>query len=348
MGYSRGRQCTTRLGQYRHPYTALLAMVASPEVTRRILAKEGIAEPLLLGTGIGSQVFDRADGTVVKVHGGVDGAELEELRRFYERLAEYRFTFAVPRIREIGRVGGTYYTVERRLPGRMLSAVLPRTRSGGRRDLLERYLLAAEQIGQVTWPGRMFGQVLGREKTRARTWRGFVERMVERGLARGAPYLCTDLGSVRPIEEFFEREMGLTDGVEARTLVHGDYWGDNVLVDEVGGRLDVSAVLDFDGMTMVGDWRADVAAAVVFLEMRKGYPRRDSNHLLARAVERYGPSISPVIRFYRLWYAAVYAHVKPFDPLTYGWCLQSFRRELGAGVGTAKVKPRRLWQSRVE
>jgi hypothetical protein len=296
---------------------------------RPILSRLGLVDPHLLGTGIGSRVYEHTSDTVVKIHGGAGQAELERLRNFYDRLDQYRFPFAVPAIDEIGRVGETYFTIERRLPGEMLSRVLPRLAAPPRRNLLRRYLHAATCFQQVTLPDRPFGQILADEPIQAPTWRAFLERMIDQGLRRGAVYLKEDLGGaerVLGIERYFERELSLVDEVHTKSLVHGDYWPDNVLVDARDDGWDVSAVLDFDGMTLVGDSRLDLAAAVFFLEMREGYPRRDSAFLLHHAVAQYGPSIAPVIEFYRLWYSAVYAHTKPFDPLTYGWCLTNFRR----------------------
>jgi aminoglycoside phosphotransferase (APT) family kinase protein len=294
-----------------------------------ILAGLGLVDPHLLGTGIGSRVYEHTSDTVVKIHDGARLVELERLRTFYDQLAVYRFPFAVPAIHEIGHVGKTYFTIERRLPGEMLSRVLPRLTAPQRRNLLRRYLHAAGCFQQVTLPDRPFGQILAGEPIEAPTWRGFLERMIDQGLRRGAVYLKEDLGGaecVRRIERYFERELPLFDTVHAKSLVHGDYWPDNVLVDLRDDSWDVSAVLDFDGMTLVGDNRLDLAAAVFFLEMREGYPRRDSAFLLRHAVAQHGPSMAPVIEFYRLWYSAVYAHTKPFDSLTYGWCLANFRR----------------------
>ncbi len=303
-------------------------MPAPDAATIRIFTSLGISSPQFLGSGIGSHVYDCGDGTAIKIHGGAEVSELEALKAFYIRLGEYQFPFAVPRIHQIGFVDGTVYTIERRLPGKTLSSVLPGLRGQPRRDLLERYLAAVEPLRQVALPGDRFGHVLGREQLHAPTWRGFVERMAEEGLARGAAYLHEGLGSVRPIEEFFAQNLQLVEDPPGRSLVHGDYWPDNVLVDHVDGRLDVSAVLDFNGMTLAGDHRLDIAASAIFLEMRRRYPRRDAQFALRQAIARHGPQIESVVRFYRLWYATIYAHTKPFDPLTYGWCLDSFRREL--------------------
>jgi aminoglycoside phosphotransferase (APT) family kinase protein len=301
------------------------------EGDRRILARLGLNDPHLLGTGIGSRVYEYTSNTVVKIHDGTGLPELERLRTFYDQLAVYCFPFAVPAIHEVGHVGKTYFTIERRLPGEMLSRVLPRLAAPQRRQFLPRYLHAAACFQQVTFPDRPFGQMLAGEPIQAPTWRAFLEGMIEQGLQRGAVYLGKDLGGaerVRRIEGYFERELPLFDDVHAKSLVHGDYWPDNVLVDTRGDGWDVSAVLDFDGMTLVGDSRLDLAAAVFFLEMRAGYPRRDSGFLLRQAVAQYGPSMAQVIEFYRLWYSAVYAHTKPFDPLTYDWCLTNLRRRL--------------------
>ncbi len=303
---------------------------------RPILEHLGLAAPRLLGTGIGSQVYEYTGDTVVKIHGGADLASLERLRAFYERLSAYRFPFALPSILGIDCVDGTFFTIERRLPGEMLSRTLPLLAARQRRLLLERYLLAVDDIGQVTFPERPFGHLLADQPVHAPTWRGFLEKMIEQGLRRAVGYLNEDVGDVQRIERFLEQEIALVADVQTKSLVHGDYWPDNVLVDVadgVNGRQDVSAVLDFDGMTLVGDRRLDVAGAVVFLEMRQGYPRRDSDILLRRAMMQHGLAIAQIIYFYRMWYSAVYAHCKPFDRLTYFWCVTNFQRHLSARAG---------------
>ena len=336
----------------------LPALPTLPELDdpRPVLDYLGLVNPPFLGRGIGSQVFDRGDGTVVKIHGSVDHAYLEKLQAFYARLEPYGLPFAVPNIQHIGRVrdpasdstsgltsgstGSTHFTLERRLPGERLFSVLPRLRGQARRALLERYLAAVDSFKQIILPlDQPYGQVLAASPVQASTWRGFLEQMIHKGLQHAAQDLHADLGdaNLRAIHDYFASELPPMDHMRDKALVHGDYWGDNVLVDQAGGRdsgggsrgrkgeWHVSAVLDFAGMTLCGDPRVDVAAAVVFLEMRPGHPTEDADFLLQAAIARHGPEIERATRFYRLWYAAVYAFCKPFDPLTYGWCLQSFR-----------------------
>ena len=124
----------------KEPLSTLPAVPTLPELDdpRPVLNHLGLVNPPFLGRGIGSQVFDRGDGTVVKIHGGVDRAYLEKLQAFYAGLEPYGLPFAVPNIHHIGCVtgsatsratdptGSTYFTLERRLPGERLFSVLPR------------------------------------------------------------------------------------------------------------------------------------------------------------------------------------------------------------------------------
>jgi len=332
--------------------STLPAVPTLPELDdpRSVLNHLGLVNPPFLGRGIGSQVFDRGDGTVVKIHGGVDHAYLEKLQTFYASLAPHDLPFAIPTIHHVGCVTSpatgpasgptirTHFTLERRLPGERLFSVLPRLRGHARRALLERYLAAVDTFRQIVLPpDQPYGQLLADSPVQAPTWRAFLEQMAQNGLRNAAPDLLTDLGAahLRAIHDYFARELPLMDHVQDKVLVHGDYWGDNVLVDRIVGRggregqpgeWRVSAVLDFAGMTLCGDPRVDVAAAAVFLEMRPGYPTADTDLLVRTAIARHGPELERTVHFYRLWYAATYAHSKEFDPLTYGWCIQSFRR----------------------
>ena len=105
-----------------------------------------------------------------------------------------------------------------------------------------------------------------------------------------------------------------------RVLVHGDFYPQNVMVDD-GGR--VTGVIDFGGNTLLGDQRMDVASAVILRRNLDKYrkPMRWTLPLMDEARRRYGAGLSDVVEAYRGYYALHFSG----GSQDYAWCVDVLR-----------------------
>jgi len=108
-----------------------------------------------------------------------------------------------------------------------------------------------------------------------------------------------------------------------KSLVHGDFYPSNVMVTD---DLDVSGVLDFSPMTIVGDSRVDVAGSLMWLEVVAGAGPADTDTLRQLIVQRYGQQIKPMLDFYRIVYSLYFAGARDADPKLYRWCVKNLQR----------------------
>lgn len=105
--------------------------------------------------------------------------------------------------------------------------------------------------------------------------------------------------------------------------MHDDYFPGNVLVDERG---DVTAVIDFNPLTVAGDPRLDLISALIFLEVDDGYEPADTPFARRLLEERHGPPLLALEDIYRTYYSLFFSHTKDTDPLLYRWCVANLTR----------------------
>ncbi|MDQ3700184.1 MAG: phosphotransferase [Chloroflexota bacterium] len=103
---------------------------------------------------------------------------------------------------------------------------------------------------------------------RGAIWPDFLHRKTEQALRAAWSHLTADAGTapVQAVANFLEREVALVADVPLAKLVHGDYFAENVFVEQAGAGWRVSGVIDFSDLTLPGDPRLDLTSAVLFLE----------------------------------------------------------------------------------
>jgi putative membrane protein len=291
---------------------------------RTVLAHLGAPGAKLLGQGNEGRVYAYRDDRVAKIYMGTSGAVLERLADFQAVLARQGLPFHTPQILEIGWVGGTLFTIERRLPGEKLGHRFAALSQDAQRLALTNYFAAVEAINRVGLANRPFGHVLssvdGADTITAPTWAGFLEREIERSLERAGADLALDVEMVEDkVRELRRLVLTRPEGVPKR-LVHGDYFLGNVLFDR---DLQVSAVLDFGAHTLAGDPRMDVAGAIAFLSLDDAIKPWHIAHVEALAEARYGRDIRAVIDLYVLYCSIYFGDTRVSDPSTYRWCVRN-------------------------
>lgn len=274
----------------------------------RAIAALGIRPEAFLGRGGEAVVFAMGPERVARVHHeGADREAVSARRALLEELAPdaAALPFEIPSVLEERVVAGRVVTLERRLPGRTLREVLADARGEAREVLVRGYLEAAARIGDLQAPRPWFGDLIHPEPIRTPTFRAYLEQRASHSLA-----VCrTRFPGVDPAV----LAQALPEP-ERASVVHLDAFPGNMLAD--GEQ--VTAVLDFGVVTLLGDRQLDPLTATAYLEppITPEATASDQAHarewLAAHGLEDgYLPA--------RRWVAAYWSFVGAEDAKLEGW-----------------------------
>ena len=286
---------------------------------KKILAALHIKESDLLGKGFEGNVYAKGESEIIKIFNTPRNLDyLKSLAVFQKLITDSHLTFNTPQILDIHQIGGTFYTVERRIHGNTLDSVFPNLSEEQKHLALKNYFEAMCELNSVTLSHYPYGQVIQNDSAvQSNDWQDFLTRKLDQTLKKMTPHLSKD------IENFDWKMKKLKELVKSlnsigKQVVHGDYYPENVLVNE---DLDISAVLDFGTHTVIGDPKMD-AASKIFLKL---FPYIKSDHLKywdTLVEERYG-KIKPEIDIYGLYYSVYYSDVYETDKITYRWSVDN-------------------------
>lgn len=272
---------------------------------RTILQRYGVTPAAWLSAGMEAEVYALDANRVLKLYPvAADLTRLQTLRDFYAALDRRAAPFALPRILDLAAEAGLIVAVEQRLAGTPLMTFLPLL-APERLDLvMRRYLDAALAV-----PRCAAGPVFAGRKLFASTgadsadWHQFLARELQSAMTRVAPYLQRD---VPGFAHWFSRlQQALAQPyIGAEHLIHGDFCPGNLLVDD---NLQVTALLDFGILTMVGDPLFDIATAWVFFDMYDELRVNARKRLLAIILERLGEAVRGILYRYVLVYSILSA-----------------------------------------
>ncbi len=298
-----------------------LSTESDPRLT--ILAEHGIAADALIGQGGQSWVYALDERRILRILKRPGARQTLERQQAF--LAEIDGRLAIPTSAIEAIDPGCRFTIERRLEGTSLLALLTRLGGGERRTAITAYVEGAEATGRLALPERPYGRILGSAPIAAETWPGFFRLSLDHWLARNGAAIAAATGSV---ERVATNAMALLAALPERpqkALAHGDYFPGNVLLDET---LTPSGLVDFSVFTLAGDPLYDTITAALFLEMIEEAEADDvalARHLV---VERHGEAILGAGRFYRA-YAAILmadpANAAPPYPRLYAWSVENLR-----------------------
>ena len=259
----------------------------------------------LLGEGMEGAVYALDDHRVAKVwhHGSIPA--LQRLTHFYAGLS---FTFAVPRIDEITTVDGRVVTIEKRLhgtPGRATTDVI--------------VALATELAATGPHPEARTLPVLGGNDPLLTRDEDFPVGLARLAAARATPVLRHAVDDAdRKIAALKPRLAEVDTG--RRTVIHGDLFPGNVLVDDEGRP---TAVLDWGFLTTEGDPAFEAAVAAAIYDMYGPDAPDTEDELLSRM-----PYDRTTLLVHRAAYSMLTATA--YDPSGrdghFAWCMAALNR----------------------
>jgi len=283
-------------------------------------APQSAPEPVLHALGIGPD--DRlGQGGETWVY-GLDGARVARIYRsgtseqgvngritlLQEMAANAdRVPFAIPTVLDKLEIEQHWITIERRLAGRPLIDLLSAATGPTREQFIIAYLEAAAAIHHLGLVRPWYGELLdGPETIRTVAFRDYLAQRAARSLAAaGAEF---DHVSATAL-------AGALPEPDAPALVHLDAFPGNMLANETG---EITAVLDFGVVAIMGDARLDVLAAAVYLDPSITPSATDRDRQLAQTwLADHG--LDRLYQPVRRWLAAFWSFAYD-DPSLFAWC----------------------------
>jgi Ser/Thr protein kinase RdoA (MazF antagonist) len=277
-----------------------------------------------------AEVYAYGPDAVLKLYAGTTTlADLCTLRDFYDSLDRQLVPYALPRIHTVAQEDPFLISIEQRLAGMRMSAVLPGLTTAQFDAMMRRYLTAALAVSRIQAPPG-FGRykLLDPDRLSCRTygdWHQFLSRYLAHKLAQVAPYLSRD------VPQFTARMQQLHTVLDQPyrgdyCLIHGDFCPGNLLVND---DHQITALLDFGLLTMYGDPLFDTATGWVFLDMYDELKAQVRDHYLAILLERLGEGVRGKLYRYVLVYSILSANTYSSDCTDghYQWCVANLSNE---------------------
>jgi aminoglycoside phosphotransferase (APT) family kinase protein len=295
-----------------------------PESVAQLLNAFGVTSDRPLGSGQESDVFAVDDRRVLRLYRGpFDQRHPARLANFYARLDRRDAPFMVPEMIEFGERGGIAYAVEVRVSGIDLAKTLGRMEGEARVQAIRNYVDAAAAIRSLKYPQAEFGEIIGASPVRRETWPEFV---IARAVQCLDEYRHLLIGVLeRPERGIAALEAGLASRAASPSLVHGDYFPENVMVADDGS---VCGVIDFGALTLIGDADLDLACAVLNLTGMAGVTPEDRRVALRRA-EALGLT-RKTLDLYGLYYAFRFLGARRESDGLFRWCVRTIREACGS------------------
>jgi aminoglycoside phosphotransferase (APT) family kinase protein len=277
-------------------------------------ARAGHPDVRPLAAGVEGAVYLLGDGTVAKVWGRRRAADLLPWQAFYADVAAAGLPFATPEIHSVEEVGGVAVTIERELPGVPLGPSVTPEAAGAVTGVL---------AALATVPGTAAMRALPvLDETTPLRDGDFVTSLaalLERRTAGAADLLRS---RVPGFDDTYAAVRAGLAALDRRpdTVVHGDLFGENVLVDDAGRA---TAVLDFGFLSTAGDPRFDAAVTAGIMDMYGPGAAATTDALTDRFAAGLGHDPG-VLRLYRAAYAIATCTAFADDGSDghFGWCVR--------------------------
>jgi hypothetical protein len=163
-----------------------------------LLQNYQVAPEAWLSSGMEAEVYVYGSDAVLKLYAGSPSrADLLTLQAFYNALDRQHASYALPRIDSVAEEAGFLLTIEQRLAGTRLSALLPTLTTRQLDTVMQRYLSAALTVSSIAvrpaWDRyKLFDPDHLSERSTG-DWYQFLARFLAHKLAQVSPYLSRDV-----------------------------------------------------------------------------------------------------------------------------------------------------------
>jgi aminoglycoside phosphotransferase (APT) family kinase protein len=240
----------------------------------------------------------------------------------YGELIAAGLPWMLPRLLDHGDVDGVPFTLEERIPGRSLDHVLAELAGARRERALIEYADGSMKIASTRIERPWFGELLYDPTFRRDSWAEYLVLRAEAHVRRAGPVFERDVPDLAQIMHGWREEVTSVAGVE-HSLVHGDYFPGNVMVDD---NLEITSVIDFGWSTVIGDARLDLVCASVFLEVERAWCTQADADLVRDYLGAARPDLSAVDGLYRTYCALHFSFVHHYGLPLYRWCVRTLNR----------------------
>jgi aminoglycoside phosphotransferase (APT) family kinase protein len=290
-------------------------------------ARNGYAEAAPLAAGVEGAVYRLGDGLVAKVWGRRRRPELLLAQRFYADVAAAGLPFATPVILRVEEVDQTAITYERELHGTPLQHRISHTRPQLDSATASCLLQVVKALGTVpATPAMRQLAVLDEDRP---LWAGANDfptalmALLHRRTARYGELLGRHVPDFPRRYERLRRKLEAVDRIPT-TVVHGDLFGGNILVDDDG---QATAVLDFGFFSTAGDPRMDAGITAIIADMYGPHGAARADALTHTFAAELGYPID-VLRVYQAAYAIATSNAFTDDGSDghFAWCVAQLNR----------------------
>lgn len=283
--------------------------------------------PKPLAAGVEGAIYDLGDDLIAKVWRERRTSELERMRILYADVAAADLPFGTPEIVRVEQVDGTSVTYERKLPGEPLQHRLSlddcEIGPAATRCVVD-VLRALATVPATTGMRQL--PVLGEDqplRASADTFQAALLGLISRRVNRFGPVIRGQLPDLDRRCTALQERLA-TIGACPETVIHGDLFGGNILVDEQARPL---AVLDFGFLTTSGDRRFDAAITASIMNMYGPHALAITQELTAQFAQDLGYPIE-VLLIYQAAYAVATSNAFTPDGSDghFAWCIAQLRR----------------------
>lgn len=280
-----------------------------------------------LAAGVEGAIYDLGDRLVAKVWRERRVAELERMQTFYADVAAAHLPFSTPEILQVEQVDGASVTYERKLPGEPLQQRLGAEDREISQSAIDCVLEVLRDLATVPASSSMRQLAVLDEDlpfwADAGTFQSALLSLLGRRVARFGPVIREHLPDFDYRFTALQERLTLL-GTCPDTVIHGDLFGPNILVDDQSRPL---AVLDFGFLTTAGDPRLDAAITASVMNMYGPHALTITQELTARFARELSYSTEALLTYQAAYSVATSNAFTPDgDDGHFAWCIAQLRR----------------------